>query len=49
MIARATRHVERGRNIIKKQGQLIAEKRAGPGSDDLLKTFEKSQEILSTI
>ena len=44
-IAVARRHVEEGRGIVERQRKLIAEKRGGPDAAELLKTFERSQEI----
>jgi hypothetical protein len=44
-IATAKRHVDEGRRILKRQREIIAQGNAGPDALDLLKTFEKSQEI----
>ena len=45
MIALATRYVAESRRIVERQRKLVAEKRGGPDGLELLKTFERSQEI----
>ena len=45
MIALATRHVAESRRIVERQRKLVVEKRGGPDGLELLKTFERSQEI----
>lgn len=41
----AQRHVDEGRRVVERQRQLIAKGIAGPRAIDLLKTFEKVQQM----